>query len=164
MPTFDVMNKLDMPEVTNAVEQARKEVGGRYDFKNTNTAFDLDDKKLTVTIRSTSVDRINAAYEVLLQRMSKRNISIKALDPQADEELPGGTVKRTIKLKNGIDADNAKKITALVKERFSKNCQASINGDLVRVSSKSKDALQEVMGALRVYDLPVPIAFGNFRD
>ncbi|HVO29736.1 MAG TPA: YajQ family cyclic di-GMP-binding protein [bacterium] len=164
MPTFDVMNKLEMSEVTNAVEQARKEVGGRYDFKGTNTAFDLDDKKLTVTIRSTSADRINAAYEVLLQRMSKRNISVKALDPQADEELPGGTVKRVIKLKNGIDAENAKKITGMIKERFSKNCQASINGDLVRVSSKSKDALQEVMGALRVQDLPVPIAFGNFRD
>ena len=163
MPSFDVVNKIEIPEDANAIDQARKEVGGRYDFKNTNTVFEFDDKKLVITIRSSSSDRITAANEVLLQRMVKRNISSKVLDPKADEELPGGTVKREIKLKNGIDAENAKKVTGLIKERV-KNCQASINGDLVRVTSKSKDTLQEVIAYLRGQDLAVPLQFINPRD
>lgn len=164
MPSFDVVNKLEMTEVANAVEQARKEVGGRYDFKNTNTAFDLDDKAKTITLRSSGADRIAAAYEVLLGRLVKRNVSPKVLDPQADEELPGGTIKRPIKLKDGIDDVNAKKVVGLVRERFGKNCQASINANLVRVTSKSRDALQEVMAFLRAQDLAVPLQFTNFRD
>jgi uncharacterized protein YajQ (UPF0234 family) len=160
---MDVVNKLEMPEVLNAVEQARKEIGGRYDFKNTNTALEVDDKAKTITIRSTAADRIDASYEVLLQRLVKRNVSIKVLDPQANEELPGGTVKRTIKLRDGIDDVIAKKIVKLVKETQPK-VSASINGNLVRCSSKSRDSLQEVIALLRAQDYELPLQFTNFRD
>lgn len=163
MPSMDIVNKLEMPEVLNAVEQARKEIGGRYDFKNTNTALEVDEKLKTITIRSTAADRINASYEVLLQRLVKRNVSIKVLDPQANEELPGGTVKRTIKLRDGIDDTIAKKIVKLVKETQPK-VSASINGNLVRCSSKSRDSLQEVIALLRGQEYEVPLQFTNFRD
>ena len=164
MPSFDVVNKLDMVEVTNGVDQARKEVGGRYDFKGTNTLFELDAEKKTITLRSSSEDRIAAAYDVLMARMVKRNVSPKVLDGGAPEQLPGGTVKKTIKLKDGIDDVNAKIIVGLIRDNLGKLAQASINGNLVRVSSKSRDSLQEVIAFLRGQDLAVPLQFINPRD
>ena len=164
MPSFDVVNKLEMPEVQNAVEQARKEIIGRYDFKGTNSALEVDEKKKEITIRSNSADRVAAAFDVLMARLMKRNISPKVLESLANEELPGGTVKRIIKLKDGIDDVNAKKVVALIKEAFPKNASASINANLVRVTSKSRDSLQEVIAFLRSQDLPVPLQFTNPRD
>lgn len=164
MPSFDVVNKLEMPEVQNAAEQARKEIIGRYDFKGTNTLLEVDEKKKEITIRSNSADRVAAAYDVLMGRLMKRNISPKVLESLANEELPGGTVKRIIKLKDGLDDVNSKKVVALIKENFPKTASASINANLVRVSSKSRDSLQDVIQFLRGQDLPVPLQFTNPRD
>ena len=164
MPSFDVVNKLEFPEVQNAVEQARKEIIGRYDFKGTNTVLEVDEKLKTITLRSSSADRVAAAYDVLMARLMKRNISPKVLDAQPNEELPGGTVKRVTKLKEGIDDVNAKKLVGMIREAFPKGATASINGNLVRISSKSRDSLQEVIQYLKAQDLPVPLQFTNPRD
>ena len=163
MASFDVVNKLEMPEVMNALEQAKKEIAQRYDFKGTNTSMVLDEKAKTLTIQSASDNRVDAARDVLETRLVKRNVSLKCLDRQKVEPAPGGTSRQVIKLRDGIDDVNAKKIVKMLKDGFPK-VQASINGNLVRVSSKSKDALQEVIAYLRGQDLEVPLQFINPRD
>lgn len=163
MPSMDIVNKLDLLEVATAVDQAKKEVAQRYDFKGTNTTYELTEKDKTILLKSSSEDRVHAAFNVLLERMVKRNVSPKVLDRQKLEELPGGMVKQLVKLKDGIDDASLKVVVKAIKENFPK-VTGSINGDLVRASSKSRDALQDVMAHLRGLDLPVPIGFMNFRD
>jgi hypothetical protein len=160
---MDVANKLDMMEVANAVEQAKKEVVGRFDFKNTNTTLELNDKDKTITLKSSADDRVAAALEVLLGRLVKRNVSPKVVDRQKVEAATGGTSRQVIKLRDGIDDVNAKKVVKLVKDAFPK-VQASIQGNLVRCSAKSRDDLQAVIAMLREQDLEVPLQFLNFRD
>ena len=163
MPSVDIVNKLDLLEVNTALDQAKKEVAQRYDFKGTSTTFELTEKDKTILVKSNSEDRVMAAVGVLMERMVKRNISPKVLDRQKLEELPGGMVKQLVKLKDGIDVENAKSVVRIIKENFPK-VSASINGDLVRVSSKSRDDLQQVLTHLRGLDLPVPLAEANRRD
>jgi len=163
MPSVDIVNKLDLLEVNTALDQAKKEVAQRYDFKGTSTTFELTEKDKTILVKSNSEDRVMAAVGVLMERMVKRNISPKVLDRQKLEELPGGMVKQLVKLKDGIDVENAKNVVRIIKENFPK-VSASINGDLVRVSSKSRDDLQQVLTHLRGLDLPVPLAEANRRD
>ena len=163
MPSVDIVNKLDLLEVNTALDQAKKEVAQRYDFKGTNTTFELIEKDKSILVKSNSEDRVMAAVGVLMERMVKRNISPKVLDRQKLEELPGGMVKQLVKLKDGIDVENAKNVVRIIKEKFPK-VSASINGDLVRVSSKSRDDLQQVLAHLRGLDLPVPLAEANRRD
>ena len=163
MPSMDIVNKLEMTEVVNALEQAKKEVGQRYDFRGTNTSFELNEKEKSIQLKSNSDDRLNAAFNVLLERMVKRNVSPKVLDRQKLEEVPGGMVKQTVKLKDGLDEVNAKAVVKLIKESFPK-VQGSINGDLVRASSKSRDQLQEVKSFLLGQELAVPLQFTNYRD
>lgn len=163
MPSVDVVNKLDLLEVTTAVDQAKKEVNQRYDFKGTNTTYELVEKDKTILLKSNSDDRVNAAFNVLLERLMKRNVSPKVLDRQKLEELPGGMVKQLVKLKDGIDSENAKAVVKIVKETFPK-VTASINGDLVRLSSKSRDELQSVLQHLRSIDFPLPLHETNRRD
>lgn len=160
---MDIVNKLEFPEVLNATEQARKELGQRYDFKGTNTTLEVNEKEKTITIKSTSEDRLGAAFGVLLERMVKRNVSPKVLDRQKLEEAPGGVVTQKVKLKDGIDDVSAKKIVKLIKDNFPK-VQGSIQKDVVRASSKSRDELQSVIAFLRGQDLEVPIQFTNFRE
>lgn len=163
MPSMDIVNKLEMPEVANAIEQAKKELAQRYDFKGTNTALELSEKDKTLTIKSNSDDRLNAAFIVLLERMMKRNVSPKVLDRQKLEQAPGGIVKQVVKLKDGIDDVSAKKVVKLIKETFPK-VQGSINGNLVRATGKKRDDLQEVIAFLRSQEFEVPLQFTNFRD
>ena len=163
MPSMDIVNKLEMPEVANAIEQAKKELAQRYDFKGTNTALELSEKDKTLTIKSNSDDRLNAAFIVLLERMMKRNVSPKVLDRQKLEQAPGGIVKQVVKLKDGIDDVSAKKVVKLIKETFPK-VQGSINGNLVRATGKKRDDLQEVIAFLRGQEFEVPLQFTNFRD
>jgi cyclic-di-GMP-binding protein len=163
MPSMDIVNKLDLLEVTTAVDQAKKEVAQRYDFKGTNTTYEFVEKDKTILLKSNSDDRVNAAFTVLMERLMKRNVSPKVLDRQKLEELPGGMVKQLVKLKDGIDVENAKAVVKIIKERFPK-VTASINGDLVRASSKSRDELQDVIAHFRTVDLPVPLGFTNRRD
>lgn len=163
MPSMDIVNKLELPEVSNAVEQAKKEIAQRYDFKGTNTSFELNEKEKSILLKANSRDRLDAAFNVLLERMVKRNVSPKVLDRQKLEEVPGGMVKQSVKLKDGIDDASAKAVVKLIRDNFPK-VQGSINGDLVRASSKSRDLLQEVIAFLRGQDLAVPLQFTNFRD
>ena len=163
MPSVDIVNKLDLLEVTTAVDQAKKEVAQRYDFKGTSTSFELTEKDKTILLKSNSEDRLNAAFGVLMERCMKRNVSPKVLDRQKLEELPGGMFKQIVKLKDGIDSENAKAVVKIVKETFPK-VSASINGDLVRVSSKSRDELQSVLAHLRGLDFPLPLGETNRRE
>ena len=164
MPSMDIVNKLDMAEVINALEQARKEINQRYDFKGTNTSFELNEKEKSIAVKSTDADKLTAAFNVMLERMMKRNVSPKVLDRQKLEEAPGGIVKQTIKLKDGITDESAKKVVKLLKDAFPKGLTVSINGDLVRATSKSRDQLQEVITFLRGQELDVPLQFTNRRD
>ena len=164
MPSMDIVNKLDLLEVNTGVDQAKKEVNQRYDFKGTNTTYEWNEKDKTILLKSNSVDRVNAGFTVLQERLMKRNVSPKVLDRQKLEELPGGMVKQLIKMKDGIDSENAKAVVKMIKDNFPK-VSASINGDLVRASSKSRDDLQSVIAHLRAQqEFPLPLHFINFRD
>jgi cyclic-di-GMP-binding protein len=161
MPSFDVVSKLEHHEVDNAIDQARREVGQRFDFKNTETTIDKTEEG--IVILSNSDGRCTAAYEVLQDKMVKRKVSLKAL--KADDPKPaGGNMYRLlIELKEGIDQDNARKIVKALKESKLK-VQAAIQGDLVRVSHKKRDALQEAIQLIKAQNIELPLQFLNFRD
>ena len=163
MPSMDIVNKLEMPEVVNAIEQAKKEIVQRFDFKGTNTTVELNDKDKTILVKSASDNRVAAAVDVLEGRLVKRSVSLKCLDKQKIEPGPNNTSKQTIKLRDGIDEENAKKIVKQIKEKHPK-VQPSIQGNAVRASSKSRDFLQEVIADLRGAEFPLPLQFINFRD
>jgi len=162
MPSFDVVSKFDTHEVTNAVDQAKKEIVQRYDFKNTNSDLVRQDED-TIVITSSDKEHVKAALEVLYGRMTKRGVSLKYLAPEEPQPAGGQTVKQTIKLKQGIETDAAKKIQAMIKESKLK-VQASINADTLRVTGKQRDDLQAAMNLLRNADVGVEMQFNNFRD
>ena len=162
MPSFDVVSELDLMEVENAFNQARKELAQRFDFKG--TATDLErDKDGNVLLTANSEGRAEAAYGVLIEKLAKRGVPLEGLDPQKVEPAAGGHVRQLVKLKKGIKAEDAKKIVALVKESGLK-LQASIQGEAVRITGKKKDELQSAMQAVRGAGLGIPIRFQNFRD
>lgn len=159
-PSFDVVSVVDMQEVRNAVDQARREIANRFDFKGTGTALELGDD--SITIRSETEARLEAAYVVLTEKLVKRKVSLKALAP--GDAQPSGTkgYRQEIALNQGIDRDRAREITKLVKDTKLK-VQTQIQGDQLRVTGKKKDDLQAAMQAIRDADLPIPIQFTNYR-
>ncbi|BDG09795.1 YajQ family cyclic di-GMP-binding protein [Anaeromyxobacter paludicola] len=162
MPSFDIVSELDMMEVDNAFNQARKELAQRYDFKGTSTDLERD-KDGAILIKANSEGRCEAAHQVLMEKLAKRGVPLEGLDPQKVEPAAGGHVRQLVKLKKGIKSEDAKKIVALVKESGLK-VQASIQGEAVRISGKKKDDLQGVMHAVRAKNYPFPVSFQNFRD
>jgi len=162
VPTFDIVSQLNLQEVENALNQARKEVAQRYDFKDTRTQIDWD-KKEKISIESTDDFKVKAVDEVLREKLARRQVPLKALDFGAIEPGPGGRAKQEIKLKQGIDADRAREIVKLVKDAKLK-VQAQIMGDQVRVSGKKRDDLQAAIAAIRARDLDLPLQFLNFRE
>lgn len=160
MPTFDVVSKLDRHEVDNAVDQAKREITTRFDFKDTGTEIERTEEG--ISIKSTSEGRIEGAYKVLEDKMVKRKVSLKSLDPQKPQPS-GQTWRQLVKLKEGVDIDRAKQIVKAIKDSKIK-VQASIQGDLVRVSGKKRDELQETIALLRGQDFGLPLQFINFRD
>lgn len=162
MPSFDVVSQLNLQEVDNAVNQARKEVAQRYDFKDTRTAIDWD-KKEKITIESADEFKVKAVDDVLREKLARRQVALKALDPGKIEPGPGGRAKQEIKLRQGIDADHAREIVKLLKDTKLK-VQAQIMGDQVRVSGKKRDDLQAAIQAIKAKDLDLPLQFLNFRD
>ncbi len=162
MPSFDIVSELDLMEVENAFNQARKELAQRYDFKGTSTDLERD-KDGGILVKANSEGRCEAAHQVLLEKLAKRGVPLEGLDPQEIEPSAGGHVRQAIKLKKGIKVEDAKKIVAMVKESGLK-VQASIQGEAVRVSGKKKDDLQGVMHAVRTKNYPFPISFQNFRE
>ena len=149
-----------MQEVTNAVQQARKEITTRYDFRNSKSELTFADD--TITLVSDDEYKLGAVQEVLRGKLVKRGVSLKNLDEGKIVPASGGTVRQEWKLKQGLDQDNAKKVTKLIKDRKLK-VTAQIMADQVRVTGKDKDALQEVIAVLKATDFPVDLQFVNYR-
>jgi cyclic-di-GMP-binding protein len=162
MPSFDVVSQLDLQEVDNALNQARKEVLQRYDFKDTSTVIDWD-RKEKVSIESKDDFKVKAVDDVLREKLARRHVSLKAFEFGNVEPGPGGRAKQEIKLKQGIDSDRAREIVKLVKDAKLK-VQAQIMGDQVRISGKKRDDLQAAIQAIRARDMDLPLQFINFRD
>jgi hypothetical protein len=160
MPSFDIVSKVQMNEVDNAVQQAQKEIAQRYDFKDTETSLEKTADGLV--LRSSSEERLKAAVSVLHDKLVKRKVSLKFLDPQKIEEA-GKMVRQLIKIKQGIDIDNAREIVKRIKDSKLK-VQASIQEQQVRVSGKSKDDLQATIRLVRAAGLNIELSFVNFRD
>lgn len=159
--SFDVVSKVELQEVKNAIDQASKEVGSRFDLKNSKSTIALEGED-TIALASQDEYTINAVSDILQQKLHKRGVSLKNLDFQKIEPAAGQSVRQKIKLVQGIPGDKAKKIVAIIKESKVK-AQASINGDMVRVSSKDRDTLQQVIAMLRKEDLGVELQFTNYR-
>jgi cyclic-di-GMP-binding protein len=162
MPSFDVVSELDMQEVTNAVDQTRRELTTRFDFKDTGSSVELGKDELT--LKSSTEDRIKAVRQVIEEKFVKRKLSLKSLDWGKVEEAGGNTVRQTVKLKAGIGSDEARDLNKRIKALALKGIQSQTQGDAVRVIGKKRDDLQAVMAALREADLDLPLQFNNFRD
>ncbi|HEX9200751.1 MAG TPA: YajQ family cyclic di-GMP-binding protein [Acidobacteriaceae bacterium] len=160
--SFDVVSKVDIQEVKNAIDQASKEVHTRFDLKDTKSTIQLEGDE-TIQLASANEYSLKSVTEILSQRMVKRGISLKNLEYEKIEPAANSSVRQKIKLKQGVNSDAARKIVALIKESKLK-AQASIQGDTVRVVSKDKDTLQQIMGKLRAGDFGVALQFTNFRS
>jgi uncharacterized protein YajQ (UPF0234 family) len=162
MPSFDVVSKLDHHEIDNALDQARRELGQRFDFKGTNTEVDKGDEG--IVIRSSSEGRVQAALDVIRDKMARRSVSLKALDAQAPKPAGNNTWRMVVALREGVSQDHAKQIVKMLKAEKAMKLQASIQGDSVRVSHKKRDVLQQAIQLLKGADLELPLQFENFRD
>jgi len=160
--SFDIVSKVDLQEVDNALNQARKEIIQRYDFKGSKTSVEMREKEFEIVLISDDEFRMKAVIDILQGKFVKRSVPLKALTYGTIEPAAGGTVRQTIKLQNGIDKENAKLLTKMIKESKLK-VQAQIMEDQVRVSGKSKDDLQAVMQLVRQADLPFSVQFVNYR-
>ena len=162
MPTFDVTSEVDMQEVRNAVDQAAREVGQRYDFKGTNSTIELGED--SIAMATSSEDRLNALKQVLEEKLVKRKVSLKVLDYGKVEDASGGTVRQDAAITAGINSDKARDINKYIKGLGMKGIQSQTQGEQVRVSGKKRDQLQDVCAALKEHDFDIPLQFGNFRD
>ena len=162
MPTFDVVSEVDMQEVRNAVGQASREVGTRFDFRDTGSSVELSGQELH--LRSSTEDRLRALVQVVEEKLVKRQVSLKALDRGKVEEAAKGSVRQTITLRAGISTDHAKRLNRFIKDLGVKGVSSQTQGDQVRVSGKKKDALQEVIAAVKAEDFGIPLQIRNFRD
>ena len=160
MPSFDVVSEIDTHELTNAVDQASRELAQRFDFKGTNAQFELEET--TVTMSAESEFQLKQMLEILKLRISKRGIDVKCLEIK-DPEVNLAKAKQQVIVKTGIDADTGRKVSRLVKDSKLK-VQAQIQGDKVRIIGKKKDDLQEAIAFLRKSDVGFPLQFNNFRD
>jgi uncharacterized protein YajQ (UPF0234 family) len=162
MPTFDVVSQLDMQEVRNAVDQAKREIATRFDFKNTNSSIDLGDK--SIELHTESEARLKALTQVLEEKLVRRQVSLKALSYGKVEEAAKGTVRQSVALQMGISPDKAREIGKFLKGLNLKGVQHQVQGDQLRVSSKKRDDLQSAIQAMRDHDFGIAMQFVNFRD
>ncbi|MCA1839767.1 MAG: YajQ family cyclic di-GMP-binding protein [Actinomycetota bacterium] len=158
--SFDVVSEVDKAELTNALDQTRKEIIQRFDFKNTGTEIKHEGE--SIEIRSNSEGRVQAALDVLKEKMVRRDVSLKALDPGKIEPAGGSNYKQSIKIVQGISDEKAKSINKFIKGLGTK-AQSQIQGEQLRVMSKAKDDLQQVIQALRDEDFGIPLQFTNYR-
>ena len=161
MPSFDVVSKIDLMELDNALNTARKELGTRYDFRGTNT--ELDRGPEGITLRSSDEPHAAAALTVLRERMAKRGVSQRSLDPGPVEAAGGNRVRQLIAIKQGIETETAKKMVKAIKDAKAK-VQAQIQGEELRVTGKNRDDLQTAIALLKRGDYGVDLQFVNFRD
>lgn len=158
--SFDIVSDFDRQELVNTVDQTLREIISRYDLKDTKTTVELGEE--AITVNTDSEFTLDAIQTILQTKAAKRNLSLKIFDYGKVESASGSRVRQEIKLKKGISQEIGKQITKLIRDDF-KKVQASIQGDVVRVSSKSKDDLQEVMARLKQEDFPVALQFTNYR-
>ena len=162
MPTFDVVSTVDMQEVDNAVNQACKEIGTRYDFKNSKSKIEREEEK--ITLWADDKMKLQAITDILNQKMIKRGISVRSLDYKEAETASGDMLRQTVLIKQGISTEQGKKIVKLIKDQKMKKIQAQIQADQVRVSGPKRDTLQEVITLLKDKVEDLDLQFVNFRD
>ncbi len=161
--SFDITSTVDLQEVDNAVNQARKEVAQRYDFKGSRAAIDLNRTENTIVLTADDEFKMNALWEILQTRLVRRGVPVKNLTPGVIERAANDTVRRVVTLQQGIPTEAARDIVKFLKDRKLKKVQAAIQAEQIRVSSPSKDELQEAMRQLREQDFGVALQFGNYR-
>ncbi|MEO3853645.1 YajQ family cyclic di-GMP-binding protein [Acrocarpospora sp. B8E8] len=159
--SFDVVSEIDRQEVDNALNQTVKEVGHRFDFKGTGATISWSGQK-GIEIKANSEERANAVLDVFKEKLVKRGLSLKVLDAE-EPKLSGKEYRMAVALKEGIDQENAKKISKLIRDEGPKGVKAQIQGEELRVSSKKKDELQEVIALLKGKDLDIALQFKNYR-
>ena len=160
--SFDIVSEVNLQEVDNAINQARKEITQRYDFKGSKSSLALDQKEKNITVISDDDFKLKSVLDVLQSKLIKRGVPLKALDYGTVEPAAGSTVRQVIRLRVGIDKDNARLIVKMIKDTKLK-VQAQIMEDQIRVSGKDKDDLQAVMAMVRNADLPFATQFTNYR-
>jgi cyclic-di-GMP-binding protein len=158
--SFDIVSEVDLAEVTNAVDQARREIIQRFDFKNTGTSIEQDGD--LIELRSSTEDRLKAAVDVLKDKFVRRKVSLKALHEGPVHPAAKGTVRQTLNINRGISEEKAREINKHIKG-LGLRVQAQVQGDQIRVTAKSKDELQQVIGSLKERDFDVPLQFTNYR-
>ena len=161
--TFDIVSKVDMAEVKNAVNQAVKEIQQRYDFKGTNSSIELDEKNHTLMLATASEFTLKSLTDVLQQKLVRRNVSLKALSYGKIEPAARDSVRQVVTLQQGIPIEKAREIVKYIKDTKAK-VQASINGDFVRVAGKDRDTLQETIAALKQKDFGIDMQYTNYRS
>jgi cyclic-di-GMP-binding protein len=162
MPSFDIVSQVDMQEVRNAVDQANREATTRFDFKGTDSTIELSSTEMT--LHSSTEDRLHALRQVLEEKLVRRQVSLKALDPGKVEEATKGTARQHIAIRAGISQEHAKKLNKFVKDLGLKGVSSQTQGDQLRVSGKKRDDLQAVIAACKAEDFGIPLQFENFRD
>lgn len=161
MPSFDAVLEPNMVEVKNAVENAAKEIGTRFDFKGTSAAIELKEKEITLT--GDADFQLQQVYDVLVAKLAKRNVDVRFLDKGDVQKMGGDKVKQVVKVRSGIEPEQAKKIQKAIKDSKLK-VQASIQGDAVRVNGAKRDDLQAAIALVRKEMAELPLSFSNFRD
>jgi len=161
--TFDIVSQVELPEVLNAVNQAMKEVHQRFDLKNTKSSIELNQKDHKLVVSSDDEFHLKAVVDVLEQKLVRRKVPLKALNYGDPIPAAGSSVRQEITLQQGIPIEKAREIVKIIKNAKKKKVQASIQGDLVRVSGKDRDTLQEVIALLKDTDLGIDFQFTNYR-
>ena len=162
MPSFDVVSELDFQEVRNAVDQASREFSQRYDFKGSDTKVELGEEN--ITLNSSSEERINAARQVVEEKLVKRKVSLKGVSFGDVDTAAGGRVSQVGTLNSGISSEKTKELNKFIKELAIKGVQSQTQGDQLRVTGKKRDHLQEIIALLKEEDFGIPLQFINFRD
>ena len=160
--SFDIVSKIDLPEVSNAVQQAVKEIQQRFDLKDSRSSIELREKENKILLASSDEFKLKAVSDVLQGKLVKRNVPLKGLSYGVITPAGGSTVRQEITLQQGIAIEKARDIVKAIKDS-KKKAQASIQGDLVRVSAKDRDTLQEIIALLRGHDFGIDMQFTNFR-
>jgi hypothetical protein len=161
--TFDIVSKIDLAEVSNAIHQTTKEVEQRFDLKNTKSTIELNEKEHKILLASQDEYKLRAVIEILEQKLVKRKVPLKGLSFGAIIPAAGSSVRQEITLQQGIAIEKAREIVKLIKDS-KKKAQASINADMVRVSGRDRDTLQEIIALLRGHDFGIDMQFTNYRS
>ena len=163
-PSFDVTSTVDLQEVDNAVNQARKEIAQRYDFKGSKSSIEFKRAENKIELVSDSEFKMDAVWEILQTRMIRRGVPVKNMELSDLVSMSGGTVKRTVALQQGVPTEASKKIVQFLKDQKLKKVQAAIQGDQLRVSASSRDELQNAIRLLKSQDFGCELQFGNYRE